>query len=101
MPPSGIDPAEQVAHGLCENIIDAVNADLAFIGDVSEGISLEQAIGKLADEDIGSLFQKLADQFTIQFKAAGDDARERANVKHRYRRLLGPRYSCLLLTSVA
>jgi hypothetical protein len=61
--------------------------------------SLEEAIGNLDDEDVGSLFQKLAARYKGSYvNATSDD--QLNHIKAQLRRVLGPRYSSLLLTSV-
>lgn len=90
---------QPTAPALRDQLINAVRTGYNWIVVNGETLTLEQGIGILDDETIGPLFVDLANDYNTRYNKAEND-QERKEVKKRFRSLLGPRYSCLLLTSV-
>ena len=93
-------PDQAERHGLCLRIVSAVRAGVPnVVLDNGDEQSLEKSIEQLTDVEIGPLFADLGAMFRSQMQEA-PSVWQKAEVKHRYRKLFGVRYSSMLLTSV-
>jgi hypothetical protein len=85
---------------LYSRIVAAAKAEQPTVRlDNGNDVSLEASIAELSDVEIGCFFTELSALFLSLMKEATTRA-DKAQVRHRFRRLFGIRYSCLLLTSV-